>query len=409
MNRLKFWLSAPVILAIMAVIAPPAAAQYVGTMSCTSTPPAGLPNPYLGTVTCNGVTGSMTWPATPGVPTCTGTACTAWGTTLTKFGSAAGVATSADPGATAEVPMVADGTHGQKPSASGALNTGAFAATGLPIGGGTLTGGLLFTDNTYDIGANGATRPRTGYFGTSVIAPAIAETTTTALVQAIAAKNTTAALVGTSQGSPFLAACGRAFHGSADVEDCMTFGELAGNGNDAAIVFNYGHTGTSTGTVTHTFAGNITASGTIDATKLSGNITVPTGTSIICQSGSTCPGQISSIVFQFGTPGGSPISAGILGYQTVPFACTISGWSIQVDGGTATVKTLKVASGTAIPTLGSNSISTSGVAIASGTAIQSTTVTDFTTATVSANDIVAADLITTSGVGYISFELVCHQ
>ena len=28
-----------------------------------------------------------------------------------------------------------------------------------------------FTDNTYDIGASGATRPRTGYFGTSVIAP----------------------------------------------------------------------------------------------------------------------------------------------------------------------------------------------------------------------------------------------
>uniref|UniRef100_A0A6M3J9J7 Putative tail collar domain protein n=1 Tax=viral metagenome TaxID=1070528 RepID=A0A6M3J9J7_9ZZZZ len=41
----------------------------------------------------------------------------------------------------------------------------------LPITGGTLTGNLLFTDNTYDIGSTGATRPRTGYFGTSVIAP----------------------------------------------------------------------------------------------------------------------------------------------------------------------------------------------------------------------------------------------
>lgn len=30
----------------------------------------------------------------------------------------------------------------------------------LPINGGTLTGNLLFTDNTYDIGASGATRPR---------------------------------------------------------------------------------------------------------------------------------------------------------------------------------------------------------------------------------------------------------
>jgi len=37
--------------------------------------------------------------------------------------------------------------------------------------GGTMTGNLLFTDNTIDIGANGATRPRTIYVGTSVVAP----------------------------------------------------------------------------------------------------------------------------------------------------------------------------------------------------------------------------------------------
>ncbi len=35
------------------------------------------------------------------------------------------------------------------------------------------------TDNTYDIGASGATRPRTGYFGTSVITPSITTTTAT--------------------------------------------------------------------------------------------------------------------------------------------------------------------------------------------------------------------------------------
>lgn len=37
----------------------------------------------------------------------------------------------------------------------------------------TITSNLRFTDNTYDIGASGATRPRTGYFGTSVITPAL--------------------------------------------------------------------------------------------------------------------------------------------------------------------------------------------------------------------------------------------
>src|SRR6185437_10542030 len=114
-----------------------------------------------------------------------------------------------------------------------------------------------------------------------------------------------------------------------------------------------------------------------------------------------------SIAFQYGSPGGSALSTGVMGYLTVPFACTISGWSIQVDAGTATIKFLKVAAGTAIPTLGSNSINTSGVSISTGTVIQSTTLTDFTTTAVTANDIVAADLITTSGVGYIAGQLTC--
>jgi hypothetical protein len=51
------------------------------------------------------------------------------------------------------------------------LELKATAANYLPLAGGTMVGNLLFTDNTYDIGASGATRPRTGYFGTSVVAP----------------------------------------------------------------------------------------------------------------------------------------------------------------------------------------------------------------------------------------------
>lgn len=113
-----------------------------------------------------------------------------------------------------------------------------------------------------------------------------------------------------------------------------------------------------------------------------------------------------TVQFSFGTPGGSAISAGVLGYQRMPYACTgLASWSITVDAGTATVKTWKIASGTAIPTT-SNSISTSGVAISTGTNITSTTVTDFTTQTTTANDIIAADLSAVSGVGFIGFELV---
>lgn len=57
--------------------------------------------------------------------------------------------------------------------AGGTLGSNAFTSIAyLPLTGGTLTGALLFSaDNTVDLGASGATRPRTGYYGTSLVAP----------------------------------------------------------------------------------------------------------------------------------------------------------------------------------------------------------------------------------------------
>jgi len=61
---------------------------------------------------------------------------------------------------------------------SGAVNAGSLTTTGVVTAGGLLTasggittsGPLLFSpDNTYDLGASGATRPRSGYFGTSIV------------------------------------------------------------------------------------------------------------------------------------------------------------------------------------------------------------------------------------------------
>lgn len=76
--------------------------------------------------------------------------------------------------------------------------------------------------------------------------------------------------------------------------------------------------------------------------------------------------------------GGVAISTGKFpGYLTLPYAGTITAWSIGVDVGTCTVKVWKIATGTAIPT-SANSINTSGVAISSGTYVRSTTLTDFT-------------------------------
>ena len=71
---------------------------------------------------------------------------------------------------------------------------------------------------------------------------------TAATSQFFAWKNTTAAVVGTSQGSPILSDCGQAWvTGAVTGEDCMNFSELPGNGLNAAITFTLGHTGASTG------------------------------------------------------------------------------------------------------------------------------------------------------------------
>jgi hypothetical protein len=101
--------------------------------------------------------------------------------------------------------------------------------------------------------------------------------TTTALAAFFGWKNTTAAVVGTSQGSPVPAICGRAFHGSADVEDCLTLSELPGNGNDAAIQLSIGHTGTSTGGIDTAVPGTVT-SGTSNSPGTAGYLFLPQGT-----------------------------------------------------------------------------------------------------------------------------------
>src|ERR1035438_8754890 len=77
-----------------------------------------LPASNIGTLSAgsNGL-GALAVAAYPGsgVPCSTGSA---WCTSFTKFGTEAGVATSADPGAFINVPMVSDGSHGMIPSAS---------------------------------------------------------------------------------------------------------------------------------------------------------------------------------------------------------------------------------------------------------------------------------------------------
>jgi len=103
--------------------------------------------------------------------------------------------------------------------------------------------------------------------------------------------------------------------------------------------------------------------------------------------------------------GGSAITTGkIKGFYTIPYAGTISGYNITVDSGTVTIKTWKIATGTAKPT-SANSISTSGVSLSSGSAVRSSTVTDFTSTTVSAGDIFAFNIEAVATATELSFEL----
>ncbi len=75
----------------------------------------------------------------------------------------------------------------------------------------------------------------------------------------------------------------------------------------------------------------------------------------------------------------------------IPYAGTITGYSIAADAGTCTVKFWKKATGTAIPTV-ADVINTSGVALATGTLIESTTTSDFTTTAVAAGDVIIANI-----------------
>lgn len=100
----------------------------------------------------------------------------------------------------------------------------------------------------------------------------------------------------------------------------------------------------------------------------------------------------------------TPVTGQQGSYVVFPVAGTITGWSIVVDTGTATVQTWKIGTGTTAPTSG-NSISTSGVSLSTGSAITSSTVTDFTSTTVSANDIFAFNLSAVASATKILFEL----
>lgn len=146
---------------------------------------------------------------------------------------------------------------------------------------------------------------------------------------------------------------------------------------------------TSTGTLTVTNAKTLSVSNTITLTGTDG-----------------VSANVSNLkVRTIGFSAAGTLATGQQGtFVVFPVAGTITGYKIVADAGTCTVKTWKIASGTAAPT-SANLISTSGVSLATGTAIISSTVTDFTTTTVSANDIFAFDMSAVATATKVLFEL----
>lgn len=160
-------------------------------------------------------------------------------------------------------------------------------------------------------------------------------------------------------------------------------------------------------------AGVWDASGSTDYRAILSTKNVTGGTGINCvDSGglTTCSlvAQTRGLSFTF-DGGGSAIASGKTIYLRIPLACTIANWSILSDvAETVTIKTWKIASGTAIPTV-ANSISTSGVSLSSGTAVVSSTVSDFTSTAVTGNDLMAANITAITAATFVNFVLGCTQ
>lgn len=135
-------------------------------------------------------------------------------------------------------------------------------------------------------------------------------------------------------------------------------------------------------------------------------ITGSTGTLTVLN-GTTLTNPIHQYGASFGTPSGVALTTGMVQYFDMPQACTIIGYIVEADAGTATVKFWKIADGTALPTV-TNVINTSGVALASGTRNKSFTVTDFTSTAVAAYDSGAVTITAVSGAGYVNAKILCQ-
>jgi hypothetical protein len=120
--------------------------------------------------------------------------------------------------------------------------------------------------------------------------------------------------------------------------------------------------------------------------------------------GQTTAGRTFSIGFSK-DGGGSTLSPSTLSTAiTVPYAATITGYSLSADTGTFTVTFWKIANGTAIPTI-ANVINTSGLSLSTGTHVRSSTTSDFTTLAIAAGDVIMCAITAVSGATWMTAQI----
>lgn len=140
----------------------------------------------------------------------------------------AGALTVNDLLAIAQSPFGAGSSKSITGTVLGAFINAEVASAGvyLPKAGGTLTGALLFTDNTLDIGASGATRPRTLFAGTSVDSPTYRFGGTTNAFPALSRTTTVVDHVLADASGPCQISCGANALGGASTVDGLLIKNL---------------------------------------------------------------------------------------------------------------------------------------------------------------------------------------
>jgi len=105
---------------------------------------------------------------------------------------------------------------------------------------------------------------------------------------------------------------------------------------------------------------------------------------------------------------GTDVVAGETLFLTVPYACTITDWTITSDGA-VTIAVWRVSDGgTSLPN-DADSISTNGFSLSTGSRIHSETLTDLTSTSIFAFDTLGLNLSAESGASHVEFFLGCAR